>query len=50
MGHYYNPNIITDGLILSLDPSNTRSYPGSGTALNDLSGKAYHGTLVNSPT
>jgi hypothetical protein len=50
MGHYYNPNIITDGLILSLDPSNIRSYPGSGTALNDLSGKDYNGTLVNSPT
>ena len=50
MGHYYNPNIITDGLILSLDPSNIRSYPGSGAALNDLSGKDYHGLIVNSPT
>jgi hypothetical protein len=45
MGHYYNPNIVTDGLILSLDASNIRSYPGSGTAIFDLSGKDAHGTI-----
>jgi hypothetical protein len=45
MGHYYNPNIVTDGLILSLDASNPRSYPGSGTRINDLSGKDAHGTI-----
>ena len=45
MGHYYNPNIVTDGLILSLDASNPRSYPGSGTIINDLSGKDAHGTI-----
>ena len=45
MGHYYNPNIVTDGLILSLDASNLRSYPGSGTAINDLSGKDAHATI-----
>jgi hypothetical protein len=45
MGHYFNPNIVTDGLILSLDASNTRSYPGSGTAIFDLSGKDAHATI-----
>lgn len=45
MGHYYNPNIVTDGLILSLDASNPRSYPGSGTAIFDLSGKDAHATI-----
>ena len=45
MGHYYNPNIVTDGLILSLDASNLRSYPGTGTAIFDLSGKDAHATI-----
>ena len=45
MGHYYNPNIVTDGLILSLDASNIRSYPGSGSIIYDLSGKDAHGTI-----
>jgi hypothetical protein len=45
MGHYFNPNIVTEGLILSLDASNPRSYPGSGTAINDLSGKDAHATI-----
>ena len=45
MGHYFNPNIVTDGLILNIDASNVRSYPGSGTAINDLSGQDAHGTI-----
>jgi len=45
MGHYFNPNIVTDGLILNIDASNPRSYPGSGTAINDLSGRNAHGTI-----
>jgi len=45
MGHYFNPNIVTDGLILNIDASNLRSYPGSGTAINDLSGQDAHGTI-----
>jgi len=48
LGH--SPSITTSGLILCLDASNTRSYPGSGTAWTDLSGNANNGTLVNSPT
>ena len=45
MGQYYNPNIVTDGLILNIDASNPRSYPGSGTLINDMSGRDAHGTI-----
>lgn len=48
LGH--NPSIITSGLMLCLDAANPKSYPGSGTTWNDLSGNGYHGTLINSPT
>jgi hypothetical protein len=43
-------NVVTDSLILYLDPGNTSSYPGSGTAFFDLSPARNHCTLVNSPT
>jgi len=43
------PDIVTDGLVLSLDAANKKSYPGSGTAWNDLSGNANTGTLTNGP-
>jgi len=46
----YNPRIVTDGLVLALDAGNTKSYPGSGTAWNDLSGNSNNGTLTNGPT
>ena len=36
MGLGHNPSIVTNGLILALDSANVRSYPGSGTAWNDL--------------
>ena len=44
------PNIIEDGLVLYLDATNIRSYPGSGTTWNDLSGNGNNGTLTNGPT
>lgn len=47
MGVGYNPKIITDGLVLCLDPANTKSYPGSGTAWTDLSGQGRNATLTN---
>jgi hypothetical protein len=47
---YTGPNIITDGLILSLDAANPKSYPGTGTVWNDLSGNGNNGTLINGPT
>jgi len=49
MGSNYNPRIITDGLVLCLDAANPRSYPGSGTSWNDLSGNGNHATLLNGP-
>ena len=45
MSAFLGPKISTDGLVLSLDPSNPRSYPGTGTDLFDLSGNSNHATL-----
>ena len=42
-------NIVTNGLVLSLDTANNKSYPGSGTTWTDLSGNNNNGTLVNNP-
>ena len=33
---------------MALDAANTRSYPGSGSAWNDLSKVNWNGTLTNS--
>jgi hypothetical protein len=41
--------IITNGLILFLDATNSSSYSGSGTTWTDLSGNSNNGTLVNGP-
>lgn len=46
----YGPNIVTDGLVLTLDAGNKNSYSGSGTNWNDLSGNLKNGTLTNGPT
>lgn len=50
MATYYSPKIATDGLVLALDAANIKSYVGSGTAWNDLSGQGNTGTLTNGPT
>jgi hypothetical protein len=47
LGH--SPRIVTNGLVLLLDPANTRSYPGTGTTWFDLSGYSNHATLSGSP-
>jgi len=39
MSVYGGPNIVTNGLVLNLDAGNSKSYPGSGTTWNDLSGQ-----------
>ena len=44
------PVLVTDGLALYLDASNSSSYPGSGTTWYDLSGNGNNATLVNGPT
>lgn len=46
----YNPQIVTDGLVLCLDAANKDSYPGTGTTWYDISGNERHATLVNGPT
>lgn len=51
MATYKNsPPIVTNGLVLSLDAANTKSYPKSGTTWTDLSGNNNTGSLVNGPT
>jgi hypothetical protein len=50
MGTAYNPSITNSGLILCVDAGNPRSYPGSGTTINDISGQGNNGTLTNSPS
>jgi hypothetical protein len=44
------PSVITNGLLLNVDISDASSYPGTGTALTDLSGNGLNGTLTNGPT
>jgi hypothetical protein len=47
LGH--GASIARNGLVLHLDAANSKSYPGSGTAWNDLSGNANYSILVNGP-
>lgn len=42
--------IVTDGLILSLDAANTKSYSGTGTSWLDLTKNTTGGTLTNMGT
>ena len=44
------PNIITNGLILSLDAANNKSYQSGSTTWYDKSGYNNNGTLINGPT
>ena len=50
MSYNNGPKSITNGLVLYLDAANSKSYIGSGTTWNDLSGNNNTGTLVNGPT
>jgi hypothetical protein len=38
---------VTSNLVLYYDPSNSSSYSGSGTTINDLSGNGLNGTMSN---
>lgn len=42
--------LVTDGLILNLDSTDSSSYPGSGTSWNDLTSEGNDFTLYNGPT
>jgi hypothetical protein len=44
------PNIVTNGLVLSLDAANTKSYTSGSTAWKDISKTAGITTLINGPT
>jgi hypothetical protein len=46
----YNPKIVTDGLVLCLDAANAKSYPGTGSTWNDLSGNSNVLTATGSVT
>ena len=50
MGTGYNPKIVTDGLIVSIDARDRKSYSGSGSTWKDRSGSGNNGELFNSPT
>lgn len=50
MAVYHLPKIATDGLMLYIDAANPKSYSGSGSQSNDLSGNNNHGTLDNQVT
>ena len=47
LGH--GASIVRNGLVLCLDAANVKSYPGTGTAWNDISGNGNTGTLVSGP-
>jgi len=50
MAYNFSPKIVTDGLVLYLDATNTRSYISGSTSWNDLSRGGNNGTLINGPT
>ena len=43
-------NIVTNGLVLYLDASNTKSYVSGSTTWSDVSRSGNNGTLTNGPT
>lgn len=44
MAVYGGGQLVTDGLIYSVDLSSTRSYPGSGTSINSIAGSSFGNT------
>jgi hypothetical protein len=45
--YFQEENIVTNGLVLHIDPSKPSSYTGSGNTVYDLSGSGNTGTLAN---
>jgi hypothetical protein len=50
MGVIAGLNVTTEGLMLALDATNSRSYPGTGNTWYDVSGNNYNFTINNSPS
>lgn len=46
MAIHYNSKIVTDGLLSAIDIKNSKTYSGSGTTFNDLSGLNNNGTAT----
>ena len=47
MAGHGGPDLVQDGLVLSLDAADKNSYPGSGTTWTDLSPNGNDGTITN---
>ena len=47
MGLAHSPHLVTDKLEVCIDAANTKSYPGSGTSVIDISHHGRDATLVN---
>ena len=47
---FTGPHIVTEGLVLSLDAANTKSYTSGSTTWSDLARSGVSGTLINGPT
>lgn len=43
---FTGPNIVQDTMALHLDPGNSKSYPGTGTTIYDLSGNSRNSTSI----
>ena len=50
MSSFAGPDLVDSNLILQIDAFNTKSYPGSGTTWNDISGRLNNFTLINGPS
>lgn len=46
----HGPSIATSGLVFCVDAANTKSYPGSGTTVYDLTRNQPSTTMTNGPT
>jgi len=44
---FTGPDIVTDGLVLALDAANVKSYPGSGTTINNIGTVGGTASVVN---
>jgi hypothetical protein len=49
MAFHRGPYIVKDGLVLSLDAANVKSYVSGSTTWQDLSKNNYSGSLINGP-